>query len=559
MLSDDLVIHRRVQEIACLTPDRVFAYVVRRTATEALTYGELWRQAAVVRDAVGRLGARTGDPVAIILRHSSEVFPCFIGAMSAGAVPTILPFPSVKQDTRYYWASHSELFGRIGVRLVIAYEDLLSALDQNFPDREFKVVTPTDLMTMGADPGVAPTAVRDASADDVALLQHSSGTTGLKKGVVLSHRAIGAQIKNYARAIEYEPDDIIATWLPFYHDMGLIACFMMPVLMGASIVVLDPFEWVARPKLLLEAIEKHRATFCWLPNFAFQHIPMSLRPGETYDLSSVRAFINCSEPCKPHSFEMFLDRLAACGVKAESLQVCYAMAENTFAVTQTHLGDRARVLRIDRRTFEEHHRAVPAETAAPDCLVYLSCGPAIPHTELRIVDSKRNPLAAGCVGEIAVSSDSVFTGYQSQPDLTRQKLGGRWYYTGDLGFVLDGELYVTGRADDLLIVYGRNFYAHEIENVVGSVKGIVPGRVVAFVVENERSGTRDLVILAEAPSETDPVAVKRAVKEAIVEQISIAPHVVEIVPHGWLWKTTSGKISRKFNEKRYLAEFRAEV
>ena len=514
---------------------------------DTLTYGTLWAGACQVSASLRAQGVGQGDVVIIVLPHSTALYTCFLGAMAAGAIPSFMPPPSAKQDPDYYWSTHAQLFARIGVRVLITYPDLAAEITDRIADRTFTVVAEDALRS---EPSATVAATVQCAASEIAFLQHSSGTTGLKKGVMLSHQAVLTQTRNYAANIGFCDRDIIASWLPLYHDMGLISCFMMPMIVCATVVAVDPFEWVVRPKMLLNVIQQYGATFCWMPNFAFQHIPMSVRPAEHWDLSSMRAFINCSEPCKAQSFQMFRDRFASEGLRHGSLQVCYAMAENVFAVTQTPPGAAERVLHIRRDILEQQHRAVVAAEGA-DTMPMLSCGHPIEGCHVMILDDADQPLPAGAVGQIAVSGTSLFTGYFRQSDLTDQKLRNGIYRTGDLGFLHDGELFVTGRLDDLLIVYGRNFYAHEIDAVAGSVEGIVPGRVVAFAVESARSGTRDVIVLVEKHADAESSTVKRGVKDAVQARMTFAPFAVEVMPTGWLAKSTSGKISRDLNRTRY--------
>jgi acyl-CoA synthetase (AMP-forming)/AMP-acid ligase II len=325
---------------------------------------------------------------------------------------------------------------------------------------------------------------------------------------------------------------VIASWLPLYHDMGLIACFMLPLIADGVIVSLDAFEWVAKPEILLAEIQRARARFVWLPNFAFHHL-VRTRSGEACDLSSVRAFINCSEPCKPATFDEFA---AAFGVDAERLQTCYAMAETVFAVTQTRLGEPPRRILRDGKAF-------------------LSCGPVIDGLELRILDGEGAALPPDRVGEIAVKGACLFSGYYKLENETKAAFAGDWYRTGDLGFVEGGELFVTGRIKDLIIVNGRNFYAHDIEAVVNAVAGIKPGRAVAVGRFSEVSQSEELLVIAEAEG-TDAAPLRKAVRDAIEAAAGLTGATVQIVPPGWLVKTTSGKISRSENLAKYLTEKR---
>ncbi len=402
---------------------------------------------------------------------------------------------------------------------------------------EIRLADPTEL----GDP-----ILRD---DDVAFLQHSSGTTGLKKGVALTHRSVLAQIHSYSEILHIEPDDSIASWLPLYHDMGLIACAMMPAVLGLTVTFLDPFLWTMRPHLLLEAITQFKSTFVWMPNFAFEHMSRSIKTDKIkFDLTSVKAFINCSEPCKPETFDRFLTNFGRFGITTNQLQVCYAMAETVFAVTQTMPGKPATVIAFDREHLRTENRAVVLDGGQS----LLSAGTPIPGLHLTILrDGATQPYDA--VGEICVSGHCLFDGYYKLPEVTRERLRDGTYCTRDIGFLHNGELFVLGRTDDLLIIHGKNVYAHEIETVLGSIDGLKPGRSVAFTVFNPSIGSEELILLAESSGVVvaNDSHIRRYVCEHVFDLTGIAVAEFRIVEPGWLIKTTSGKISREENKQKY--------
>src|SRR5258708_25333154 len=244
--------------------------------------------------------------------------------------------------------------------------------------------------------------------------------------------------------------------------MILIACYALPLILGLSVVAQDAFEWVNRPALLFEAIEEHRCTHIWLPNFAFHHLCRTVDPAQGYALGRVKAFIDCSEPCKPETFDLFVETFGSCGVTREQLQCCYAMAETVFAVTQTKLGQKAEEYQADLDTLLRENRARPATIGKPSRRI-LSCGKVISGLDVRIMDREGNALASGDAGEVAVRGSFLFSGYFKNEDESRQNLTGGWYRTGDTGFLHEGELYILGRVKEMIIVYGKNLYANDLE------------------------------------------------------------------------------------------------
>jgi len=544
-LADDIV--QILSNNACEAPDLV-ACIVRQESSghTVITRRELWQRSSAFASHLRAEGVCSGDPYIVALTHRPEMLYAFFGAMIAGAVPAFMPFPTAKQNAQLFWQTHQTLFSLIKARWFLTYR----------ANAEMAAVIPGDAaIRYVEDVGgwfteAQPSPPVPISSESIALLQHSSGTTGLKKGVMLSHAAVLNQVRHYAAAIGFGPHDVVASWLPLYHDMGLIACLMMSVLTGARLILLDPFEWVSRPTLLLDCIEQQRATFTWLPNFAFLHLVRTAPPDRHWDLSSMKAFVNCSEPCKPESFVRFRERFDNCGLRPDALQICYAMAENVFAVTQTQMGSTPRALAVDADALETEGRV-----ASPDSnsrRVILSCGVPITDTEIAILDSAHKPVTTGEVGEIAIRSDCLFTGYNKRPELTAEKLVDGWYRTGDLGFINGSELFVTGRQDDLMIIYGRNYYAHAVEQAASECPGVVPGRVVAFAVENPASGSRDAVVLVEDDGTEEGRNLRRLIKTKVFDQLGLTLHSVGVHPRGTLIKSTAGKISRYQNKAIYL-------
>ncbi len=538
-----------------LSPDAggdedTFCHFLQAGRETRVTYRDLARESQRYAHFLAANGVRRGDVVLIVLRHSPDLFASFLGAMLAGAIPSFMPPPTSKQDPQLYWRSHQKLFARIGAGAVLTSADHRASLHANLPNLSLRVLVADEARSFAPE-FAAPATI---APHDIAFLQHSSGTTGLKKGVALSHAAVLTQIANYARALQLTPADRIVSWLPLYHDMGLIACFMLPLVTRTPVVMLDAFEWVANPVLLFDAIKLHRGTLCWLPNFAFHHLCRTVRPSARLDLSSMRAWIDCSEPCRAETFDLFIQKFGGVGVAPEHLQVCYAMAETVFAVTQTRPSQPPRVLTVDADLLRNEQRVALVSPDAPHQTV-LSAGTPIAGLHVRILDAHGHPQPEAKVGEIALSGDCLFAGYYRLPDETERKLRDGWYHTGDLGFLLDGQLFVAGRKNDLIIVHGRNYYAHELEFIVNQTAGIHPGRAVATGWFRAEVGSEEVVIIAETDSlaVADRTRLVLEVKERILAQAGLTVFDVHLAPAGWLVKTTSGKLSRTENLQKYLA------
>jgi len=393
-------------------------------------------------------------------------------------------------------------------------------------------------------------------------LQHSSGTTGLQKGVALSHAAVLNQIESYARAIRLNDKDVAVSWLPLYHDMGLIAGFILPILSRIPLVLMSPFDWVRAPYRLLQAISRYQGTLTWLPNFAFNFCAQKIRDRDLaeIDLSTWRAVINCSEPIHAASHQQFVERFAPYGFRPQAIATSYAMAENVFAVTQGGIESPVVVDLVQRRKFMTQKLAEPA---SPDdeAFIMVSSGRPIDGTRIKVIDTKGHHLTDRIIGEIAIQSNCMLSGYFNRSDLTHKAFRDGWYLTGDLGYIADGELFVTGRMKDLIIVGGKNIYPQDLERLAGQVPGVHAGRVVAFGVFSEEAGTEEVVLLAEAdthqPHQRQTIADQ--IRSNVNQGSDIVLRYIEVLDRGWLLKTSSGKITRGANREKYLAQFRNEA
>lgn len=540
------------------SPERTALTLILPDGTQTISTRAFFEGAARYAHALERAGVRPGDLVVLVLQHGPEVLYSFWGAMLLGAIPSIMPFLTPKLDPDRYYDSVRQLVALSEVRAVITYPEMEPTLRAHLEG----------IPTLGAILNIAQLEPGGRLSDylerapsrpeDTAFLQHSSGSTGLQKGVMLSHGAVLNQIAAYSAALALRSDDVVVSWLPLYHDMGLIAGFILPIVQGVPLVLMSPFHWVRDPLILLRAIHEHRATLCWLPNFAYNFLATRVRRSalDGVDISSVRAFINCSEPVRHDSHEQFAAFYEPYGLRPLALQTCYAMAENTFAVTQSALDAPPRLDIVDRRALMEQRHALPTSGTDGPTVTMVSCGRPIARTEIRIVDGERRDLPERHVGEVALRSNCMLSGYYHRPDATAEALDDGWYFTGDLGYLADGELYITGRQKDLIIVGGKNIYPQDIENALNDVSGVHPGRTVAFGVPNEALGTEDIAVICEVDT-ADPdahAAITRAIRTRIAQTTDVTARYVHLVGPRWLLKTSSGKIARAANRQKFVEQ-----
>ena len=526
---------------------------------ETATFREFRRRARVQALLLKESGVSVGDRVVLIMPRGIPLMATFVGAMLLGAVPAILAYPNFKVEPSKY------RFGLAGVTANLHAKAVV--IDNEFPDDLLEHVTLGDArLTRAAEATVAGGEAElpdpGNEPDSLAFIQHSAGTTGLQKGVALTHTAVLRHLEHLSAVLKLdETRDIVYSWLPLYHDMGLIACFILPMVCHLHVVMQSPLDWVMHPDTMLQIFTDYKCTLAWLPNFTFQFVPRRT-PRErwsNYDMSSARALINCSEPVRASSMDEFYNAFAPCGLKRWALQASYAMAENVFAVTQSGIHDRSGpdVIWADGQRFRAEHFIAPVPEGSPGAVSFTSSGQLLPSNRVQIVSDSGEVMQSGYVGEIAIQSDSLFQGYYNRPDLTEKAMRDGWYYSGDLGFYLDGELYVVGRKKDLLIIGGENIYPQDIEEIVCSHPAVHDGRAIALGVFNPDLGTEDIVVVAEVEKEElleQADDIDREIRGSVVANMGVAVRTIFLKPPKWIVKSTAGKAARSTTRQKLLAE-----
>ena len=501
-------------------------------------------------------GVNTGDVCAIIIRHNKDFYPVYMAVSLIGAIPSVLAYPNSRIHPDKFRAGLEGMSLRSGLEWVLTERDLEPVLRPilSLPGSTVRgILYPLDTANDGLTR--TPDWKQVISSDSPCLLQHSSGTTGLQKAVVLSHRAVLDHVRRYGESINISSRDKIVSWLPLYHDMGLIAAFYLPLVSGITVVQLDPFEWVSAPVIFLEAISREEGTLAWLPNFAYNLMADRINENdlEGIHLDSIRMLVNCSEPVRSDSHDRFYRRYASRGFRKEALGASYAMAETTFAATQTTPGTEARRLPVDREMVSKGVVRLGGDD--DNIRVCISSGNPISGCELRILDDEGKELSEDRIGEIVIRSVSMFDGYRNNPEKSAEVLKDGWYFSGDFGFSHEGQYYVIGRKKDLLIVAGKNIYPEDVEDAVGQVKGVIPGRVIAFGIEDAESGTELICVVAESSvlAEEDKKRLRMKIREAGIG-IDVTITRVYLAPPRWLIKSSAGKPSRSANRDRALTD-----
>ena len=554
----------RLRSLHSHDPERVAVYLQFSGREDLpLTYERLLRGAGAYARALEMAGIQPGEVTVLILQHGEDLIYSFWGAILHGAIPSIMPFLTEKLSPERYRADLSALISVTKPAAIVTYPEFETEVRGGLQEGDsVRSVIVTDQVVSQPDIDFVSLKGFQRKPEDIVLLQHSSGTTGLQKGVALSHQAVFNQLNSYGKSLSLTESDVIVTWLPLYHDMGLIAGFLMPILSGTPVAIMSPFDWVRAPYKLLQSISKYRGTLTWLPNFAYNFCAQKIRDRhmEDVNLSSLRAVINCSEPVRWESHVAFYERFKDYGLKIEALQTSYAMAENVFGVTQSRLGRLPVVEEIDRDAFMVQRVAESPSDGRPS-MKMMSSGQPLESVKVKVIDENGNSVPERVIGELALQSDCMLTGYFNRPDITEKAFKDGWYLTGDYGYISGGEVFVSGRKKDMIIVGGKNIYPQDLESLTYEVPGVHAGRSVAFGMFDEAQGTEEVVIIAEGDSEdaNEQQKIADAIRLHVTKNSAIALRYVKVVGPRWILKTSSGKTARSANKEKFLNELQKTV
>jgi len=493
-------------------------------------------------------GLVKGDRLAIVVPDPDEFVLSFLGAIFAGVVPVpMVPQLSFKNVETYH-DTVAHIAQASGAKLLLTTESTRPYVEP----AAGRVDTLAGLMTT-ADLAAPMGGEVDAhvTGDDLCFLQFTSGSTSKPKGVVVTHSNLAWNSQSFMiHGLEKDSSfDKGVSWLPLFHDMGLIGFVIGPLFTNIPVVFLPTASFVRNPRLWLDTIHKHRGTITYAPNFAYQLVSKRLKEKdvEAWDLSCMRRTGCGAEPIQSRTLREFAEKLAPARFDAKSFIPSYGMAEATLAITFTPLG---KGLRSDRIDPKERENAVAKPSTADDAHELANCGRPFPDHEVAIVDEAGNRLVDRQVGEIITRGPSICQGYYKEPELTALAFKDGWLHTGDLGYTVDGEIYVCGRLKDLIIIRGRNFYPNDLEWIVSELPGVRRGNVVAFSVDGE-SG-EELVICAEA-FQSEAKGLIDSITQAILANFSLNVYKVVIVPQGTLPRTSSGKAQRRKTRQMFLA------
>ena len=535
------------------SPAATHAVLLGEGAPETLTYAQLLDGAQRVAGALVRAGVPGGATVALMLPTSSAYLHCFLGVLLAGAIPVPIYPPTRPSQLEEHIQRHAGILANAAADTLITFREARAAgllLRARVPTLR-KVLSVAELLQdgpLGTTPSV-PT------ADSIAMLQYTSGSTGAPKGVVLTHANLLANIRVMGRVVRATDSDIFVSWLPLYHDMGLIGAWLGSLYYGCLFVVMPPTSFLTRPVRWLRTIHDYRATLSASPNFGYELCARRLSEQELQglDLSSWRIAFNGAEPVSADTLERFNRRLAPYGFRPAAMTPVYGLAEAAVGLTFPPLGRGPISDCIDRDEMMRTGRALPVATDHPRALRFVSGGRPLPGYELRLVDEGGAEVPERMEGTVEFRGPSATSGYYRNHEATNRLLHGRWLDTGDRGYLAAGELYVTGRLKDIIIRRGQHIYPDEVERAVGELAGVRKGCVVAFGTKDAATQTEKLIVLAETRY-TDPAAraqLTARVNQRVVDNLGEPPEEILLAPPHTVLKTSSGKLRRAATRAAY--------
>jgi 1-acyl-sn-glycerol-3-phosphate acyltransferase len=533
-------------------PQRTHVYLYEEGPEPVpITYASLYASARRRAAAIQALGVRPGDNIALMLPTGRDYLDCFFGVLLAGCVPVPIYPPARLSQIEDHLRRHARMLDNAGTPLLITVHEarqIARLLRAQVPALR-RVVTPSDL-----DADASELILHERGGDDTAFLQYTSGSTGDPKGVVLTHAHLLANIRAMGETLEADSTDVFVSWLPLYHDMGLIGAWLGSQYYAVPLVLMAPTAFLTSPVRWLRAIHRHRGTLSAAPNFGYELCLRRLSDDELdgLDLSSWRVAANGAEPVSPHTVRAFTERFGRYGLRRSAMMPVYGLAEAAVGLAFPPLDRGPLIDRIQRDALLTLGEAQPA-SGDVDSLEFVACGSPLPGYQIRIVDDSGRELPDRRQGRVEFTGPSATSGYYRNTEATRRLIHGVWLDTGDMGYLAGGDLYLTSRAKDMIIRGGRNLHPHELEEAVGQLDGIRAGCVAVFGTRDTASGTERLVVVAET-RETDPErldALRAQVNDVAVDVLGMPPDDIAMMPPHTVLKTSSGKIRRSAVRDRY--------
>lgn len=544
MTSEPATLQQTLQRAAAWAPGKHITYVRGHGAESCISYADLLADTSALGGWLVGQGIERGEPIIVTSSRNEHFVRAFWSCLFAGAVPVPLVVPASwnkARPTLDRFTNTSRLLGNPRVIL-----DRPAIDDPHIPPhvRNRAVVLPRSRPD-------TPVAASAAAHDDTALIQFSSGSTGEPKGVVLTHRNVMTNLAAIRAGVMMTPADRVVSWMPIHHDFGLIGLLLGSISCPTDLVLIETAAFIRRPLLWLDMLHKHRATITACPNFGQSLVLSHLEEKRAWDLSAVRVIVNGAEPISARVMEAFCAALAPAGLRETAMFPVYGLAEATLAVTFSDLGTPPRIASCDRRSLGTGDRVREIDVNTTPALPVVSVGGPVDDCAVQVVDDDDRVVEEGTVGHVLVSGGSVTAGYFRDAEATSAAFHEGWLRTGDLGFLRDGRLFVTGRAKDVLFINGENLYAHDIEEAVMRAPAAAGRRIAvcAWRSSNDESD-RLLVFVASSRPERD-LAIFRAIEEELASMFGVRLHAMVPLVSSQFPRTTSGKLQRHVLRERF--------
>ncbi len=517
----------------------------------SISYGMLQRESLKVAVRLREINIGYGDTVAIMLPTSPDYFHSFFGVLYCGAIPVPLYPPARPTQIEEHVRRHRKILSNAGAKVLITVAEVRAVarlIMSQVPDL-VKILTLDDLYSEHIEH--VPLSHKE---QDIAFLQYTSGSTGDPKGVILTHANLLANIRAMGRVCEVTPQDVFVSWLPLYHDMGLIGAWFGSLYHGCRLVVMSPLSFLARPERWLRSIERFRGTLSASPNFGYEICATRLDDADLdgLDLSSWRMAFNGAETVIPATMRRFEQRFKNYGLQEGVLSPVYGLAESSVGLVFPKPAEGVRIDRVRRDEFSGSGKAIIAQQDDTTALEFISSGSPLPGHQVRVVDDQNREIPEREEGRLQFKGPSATSGYYRNQDETRSLFCGDWLETGDLGYIASGEVYLTGRQKDIIIRGGRNIYPHELEEAIGDIDGIRKGCTAVFA-SRDKESAETLIVLSESRKRNadDLQLLKKRINEVTIELLGMGPDEIIISLPGTVLKTSSGKIRRSACRQLY--------
>jgi acyl carrier protein len=539
-------------------PDRphIRLYSDGQEQDDVITYQTLLHEAELVASGLQHFGLAPGESVLIMLPTGREYFFAFFGVLLAGGIPVPVYPPGRLKQIEEHLLRHSAIANNCLARIMVTVDEAKRFArfmhTQAFNLRH--VVTMPDLSRAGTEafPHFRKPVL---TGQTIAFLQYTSGSTGMPKGVVLTHANLLANIRSMAKVLSVTSEDVFVSWLPLYHDMGLIGAWLGSLHFACQLIIMAPLAFIAKPQRWLWAIHKYGGTLSAAPNFAYELCLRRIDDQEIegLDLGSWRIACNGAEAVNPATIRQFIERFSRYGFKAEAMLPVYGLAESSVGLAFPKPGSRVRIDRIRRDTFMESGEAIPVGETETGGLEFVCCGEPLPAHQIRIVDAKDRELPERREGRLQFTGPSTTSGYFKNPEKTKELFHDEWLDSGDKAYMAAGNVYITGRSKDIIIRAGRNIYPVEMEEAIGKVEGIRDGNVAVFGSRSSDSGTERLIVLAETRKKEVQALeqIRAAINTIVTDLVGGPPDEVVLAPPNTVLKTSSGKIRRNASREIY--------